>query len=139
MTALFLIVTAALLGSMLFFPVVVAPMVFRTLPAEQAGGFLRAMFPRYYAWGTALSGVALVVAIQLAFLPFLLLSLVVIGFVFSLGVLVPGINAARDEMTSGGGEPAARRFRRLHGLSVVVNLVQIALLVALLARYTLFA
>ena len=35
-----------LLGGMLFFPSVVAPVVFASLPEAQAGAFLRAMFPR---------------------------------------------------------------------------------------------
>ena len=34
-----------LLGAMLFFPSVVAPVVFSSLPEAQAGVFLRSMFP----------------------------------------------------------------------------------------------
>ena len=44
-----------LLGAMLFFPSVVAPVVFTSLPEAQAGAFLRSMFPRYYAFMIALS------------------------------------------------------------------------------------
>ena len=43
-----------LLGGMLFFPIVVAPVVFVALPAAEAGTFLRAMFPRYYLFMIAL-------------------------------------------------------------------------------------
>ena len=31
-----------------FFPAVVAPTVFKSLPGAEAGHFLRALFPRYY-------------------------------------------------------------------------------------------
>ena len=44
-----------LLGGMLFFPSVVAPVVFASLPEAQAGAFLRAMFPRYYVFMIILS------------------------------------------------------------------------------------
>ncbi|MEE3110181.1 MAG: DUF4149 domain-containing protein, partial [Pseudomonadota bacterium] len=36
------------LGGLLFFPAVVAPTVFKSLPEAEAGHFLRALFPRYY-------------------------------------------------------------------------------------------
>ena len=38
----------ALTASMLFFAIVVTPKVFQTLPSEQAGPFLRSLFPTYY-------------------------------------------------------------------------------------------
>ena len=56
---------ACLLGGMLFFPSVVAPVVFKALPEEQAGAFLRAMFPRYYSFIIVL-GVAACVSYALA-------------------------------------------------------------------------
>ena len=43
-----LYVIAGTLGAMLFFAIGVAPTVFQALPAEQAGLFLRKLFPRYY-------------------------------------------------------------------------------------------
>jgi hypothetical protein len=42
--------TGALADSMLFFGVVIAPTVFRTLSAEAAGSFLRRLFPLYFLW-----------------------------------------------------------------------------------------
>ena len=40
---------SATLGAMLFFAIAIAPAVFQALPADQAGLFLRRLFPRYYA------------------------------------------------------------------------------------------
>ena len=48
METLALYVVAATLGAMLFFAVGIAPTVFQALPIEQAGLFLRKLFPRYY-------------------------------------------------------------------------------------------
>ena len=39
---------AATLGAMVFFAVGIAPTVFQALPADEAGRFLRRLFPRYY-------------------------------------------------------------------------------------------
>lgn len=129
------IVASALLGSMVFFPAVVAPLVFRTLPADNAGAFLRSMFPRYYLWGAALSAVALAATLGRPVVDAVVLAVVLVGFVVSRQLLMPGINAARDAMVAGGGAQARQRFRRLHGLSVLVNVAQIALLGLLLLRY----
>lgn len=129
------ILAAALLGSMLFFPVVIAPMVFSTLPADQAGSFLRSMFPRYYLWGIGLSLIAVLVAIRAQAADFFLLSLVLVGFVISREVLMPGINDARDQSLATGDQASRRRFQRLHNLSVVINIGQIGLLVLLLVRH----
>jgi hypothetical protein len=41
---------AALAGGMLFFGVVMAPLVFVKLPPDVAGPFIRAAFPFYYAY-----------------------------------------------------------------------------------------
>ena len=47
--------TGALAGSMLLFGVVIVPTVFRALPAEVAGSFLRRLFPLYFLWGLVMS------------------------------------------------------------------------------------
>ncbi|MGH7415631.1 MAG: DUF4149 domain-containing protein, partial [Candidatus Rokuibacteriota bacterium] len=47
------------LGVMAFFAGVVAPAAFAALDREAAGRFVSAVFPRYYAVGAALGGLAL--------------------------------------------------------------------------------
>jgi hypothetical protein len=49
---------AALVGGMLFFGAIMAPLVFTKLPLETAGPFIRAAFPRYYAFIIVSSAVA---------------------------------------------------------------------------------
>ena len=49
---------AALVGGMLFFGAVMAPLVFTKLPADVAGNFIRAAFPFYYAYIIATAAVA---------------------------------------------------------------------------------
>jgi len=123
-----------LLGAMLFFPSVVAPVVFTSLPEAQAGAFLRSMFPRYYAFMIALSLIAallfLVGSNQSALLATLVCLFVGVSTLWVRQWLLPRINAARDEQLAGNAE-AGRRFDRDHKLSVGINMLQLVLLVGI--------
>lgn len=121
-----------LIGSMLFFAAVVAPTVFRALPAEHAGPFLRRLFPRYYAWGAGVAALATLLAVAAGAAPAVtaLCALIALGFVFARQVLVPRINRARDAELAGDA-PAGRRFARLHRLSVLLNAAQLLAAIAL--------
>ena len=49
------ILLSALLGSMIFFSVIVAPNVFITLDSKNSRKFIRSIFPKLYLWGLAIS------------------------------------------------------------------------------------
>ena len=136
MNATFLLLGALgmLIGSMLFFAAVVAPTVFRALPAEQAGPFLRRLFPRYYAWGFVVAALATLLAGIAGAAPGVILTgaLIALGFVVARQVLVPRINRARDAELAGDAA-AGRRFARLHRVSVLLNLAQLLAAIGLFA------
>ena len=123
-----------LLGAMLFFPSVVAPVVFSSLPEAQAGVFLRSMFPRYYGFMIALSLIAallfLVANDESAYQAAIVCLFVGVSTLWVRQWLLPRINAARDEQLAGNAE-AGRRFDRDHKLSVGINMVQLVLLVGI--------
>ena len=123
-----------LLGGMLFFPIVVAPVVFMSLPEAQAGSFLRAMFPRYYVFMIVLSLAASTMYQLSEGAVVSVAALVCLGVGLStLWVrqgLLPRINAARDAQLAGDVN-AGKAFDRGHKLSVSMNIVQLVLLVAL--------
>ena len=123
-----------LLGAMLFFPSVVAPVVFTSLPEAQAGAFLRSMFPRYYAFMIALSLIAallfLVVSNESAEQAAIVCLCVGVSTFWVRQWLLPRINAARDAQLAGDTE-AGRRFDRDHKLSVGINMLQLVLLAGL--------
>jgi len=115
---------AAVLGAMLFFAAVVAPLVFAHFPEADAGPFIRRLFPRYYdvlAVVTALGSL-----FALGTLVGALMSAVMVLFVFSRFWLMPRINAARDA----GRE---KRFALMHRASVVINVAQILALFGVMA------
>ncbi len=121
-----------LIGSMLFFAAIVAPTVFRALPAEHAGPFLRRLFPRYYAWGLIVAALATVLAVAAGAAPaaIAVCALVALGFVVARQLLIPRINRARDAELAGD-TGAGRRFARLHRLSVFLNMAQLIAAIAL--------
>ena len=111
---------AAVVGVMLFFSVAVAPTIFKTLPQEWAGVYVRAFFPKYYA----VLGVACLAAALLTNLPAIKHTAFTCAALFavSLFVLTPKVNVAKDNHQT-------KQFNIYHGLSVGVNLVQLGLLI----------
>ena len=117
-----------IIGVILFQTIVVAPTVFKSLGAELASPFLRAIFPRLFLF-VALLGFAS--CIERFFsnheLSFGLLSaLVTVIFMLICFFLVPMTNKAKDNKNDG-------LFRGLHSLSVALTLV--VLVVNLLAVF----
>jgi uncharacterized membrane protein len=144
--SIYVFALTAWVGSILFFSFAVAPIIFKVLGAESGGRFVRALFPRYYAWGVVSTAIALpamvcgplsvpelrgpMVGVQAALIALSLGIMLYCG-----NTLTPAINAARDE-----GPASADRFNRLHKRSVhlnaVVLLIGIVLLVGFAVRRT---
>jgi hypothetical protein len=125
------IAASFLLGSMIFFAAVTAPAVFKFLPEESAGQYLRGVFPRYYLWGTICALIAAVLSLPVSLISGGLLLCVASAFVGVRQILVPRINAAKEGRTAGD-DAATARFAKLHGLSVLINLAQMIALIAVL-------
>jgi hypothetical protein len=126
---------AVCFGGMTFFSLVLAPLVFRKLPPQTAGAFIREVFPWYYLTMGTTTLVALLLLLPgisdgQGWSP-LFSAIALGGFVFARQVLMPMINRARDAKLTGD-EQAGQRFKRLHALSVVLNAGQwLAVLAAL--------
>ena len=129
-----LYVVAATLGAMLFFAVGVAPTVFQALPIEQAGLFLRTLFPRYYLALIVGSGLAGGLWISSAPLAAAVCWLIALSTLWIRQSLVPRINQLRDANLAGDAA-AGKRFATLHRVSVIINMVQLLALVSLLLKY----
>ena len=134
-TLLLLCAIGVLLGIMLFFAFAVAPAVFSSLPAEHAGTYLRAIFPRYYLWGIIFAIITAAIAFRVDFTVFISVSIIALLFIFSRQILVPAINVARDAKLAGE-DGAVARFKRLHLVSVLINLSQMLVLVGCIVYLT---
>ncbi len=121
------LMAALALGAMTFFSFAIAPLVFRTLERETAALFMRAAFPVYYRLLAGLTGAAAVLgwsrpeAIPLA--------VVCAVFVYLWLVFLPRIEGYRAGRLAGDAEDT-RAFGRLHRISVIVNMVLLAILLA---------
>ena len=118
---------AMILGIMLFFSFVIAPVVFTTLDEDNARKFIRRIFPFYYNVNLAISFVILLIFLFLSKLgvDFYLILLITILFATSNYLLMPLINKYRDEKQD-------KKFKYSHFISVVINFVQMICLVFLL-------
>ena len=119
--------TSMILGIMLFFSFIVAPVTFTALNEENARIFIRKIFPYYYTVNLAISVLILILFIILKIfsLDFYLILSVAVLFAVSNFVLMPMINKFRDEKQD-------NKFKQSHFISVVINFVQIILLVIIL-------
>jgi len=125
---------ALLLGGMVFFAALIAPLVFRVLPADHGGRFIRTLFPRYYLWVLACSAAAAVSLFPLS-KPDAGIMAVVAGLAWWLRQsLMPRINALSD-LAKAGDADAQKGFDRAHKLSVVANLLQMIAAAAVLAGF----
>ena len=118
---------AMILGIMLFFSFIIAPVVFTTLDEENARKFIRRIFPFYYNVNL---GISLIVLITFLFLSkfgidFYLILIITLLFATSNYLLMPLINKYRDEKQD-------KKFKYSHFISVVINFIQMIFLVVLL-------
>ncbi len=119
--------TAMILGIMLFFSFVIAPVVFTTLDEDNARKFIRRIFPFYYNVNLGLSLIVLLTFLFLSKLgmDFYLILVITLLFATSNYLLMPLINKYRDEKQD-------KKFKYSHFISVVINFIQMALLILML-------
>ena len=118
---------SVILGTMVFFSFVVAPVTFTTLNEENARKFIRKIFPYYYLFNLTISILTILsfVFIKKFSIDFYLISLIAILFVISNFVLMPLINKYRDTNED-------KKFKYFHFVSVLINFIQMIILVILL-------
>ena len=119
--------TSMILGIMLFFSFVIAPVVFTTLDEENARKFIRKIFPFYYNVNLGISLIVLVIFLLLSKfgIDFYLILAITLLFATSNYLLMPLINKYRDEKQD-------KKFKYSHFMSVVINFIQMILLILIL-------
>ena len=119
--------TAMILGIMLFFSFVIAPVVFTTLDEDNARKFIRRIFPFYYNVNLGISLIILSTFVFLNNLGIGFYLILAISFLFAISnyLLMPLINKYRDEKQN-------KKFKYSHFISVVINFVQMIFLALLL-------
>ena len=131
-------ILGAIISFMVFFPAIVAPIIFKTLREEVAGVFLRLFFPRYYLFGLILSSIGFFMSLYdeelINIISFLIL---VITFIFCRQLLTPSINKAKDSIVKNN-EISKIKFEKLHLFSVIINFLQLTLCILLILNLLVF-
>lgn len=115
-----LYLVSAMIGIMVFFTIAVAPTVFKVLPQEWASKYVRSFFPKYYAFLGTVSVIASFLVSDVLSMGLLVFCAAL--FLFSLWILTPAINRASDNQEK-------KKFGILHGLSVVINVIQLGIFI----------
>tara|TARA_Y100000992_G_scaffold9309_1_gene5837 strand:+ start:721 stop:1107 length:387 start_codon:yes stop_codon:yes gene_type:complete len=118
---------AICLGMMIFFSFILAPMIFKILDPENAGKFVRKIFPYYYFVNLVFLSIVVILILlnsKINFEFYIIVSLV-ISFIFAQFILMPFINKLRDNNEE-------NKFKYAHGFSVAINFLQMIGLVFLL-------
>ena len=114
-----------IVGFMLFFIGVVSPVVFKSLNNEDAGIFLRKLFPRMFLYGMVLALIAFILTINNYTFIYWIISIVsAIFFAINLFFITPRINQFRDEANLGNSQ-SEKNFKRFHFLSVFLFMIQL--------------
>ena len=115
------------LGMMIFFSFILAPIIFKILDAENAGKFVRKIFPYYYFVNIIFLSIAVILLIIISSLglSFYITLALVISFVFAQFILMPIINKLKDNNEE-------KKFKYAHGISVLINFIQMVGLIYLL-------
>ena len=118
---------SSILGIMLFFSFVVAPVTFTVLDEINSRKFIRKIFPYYYLSNLFLCICAIVTLIVLNNFKqdFYLLLTIAILFVISNFILMPLINKFKDNKED-------KKFKYSHTISVIINFVQLIILIIVL-------
>ena len=119
--------TSMILGIMLFFSFVIAPVVFTTLDENNARKFIRRIFPFYYNVNLGISFIVLITFIFMGKIgiDFYLILAITLLFATSNYLLMPLINRYRDEKQE-------KKFKYSHFISVLINFIQMICLVIIL-------
>jgi Domain of unknown function (DUF4149) len=122
-----ILTTALLFGGMVLYSFGFAAFLFAALPPDVAGPTIRRAFPLFYLFVMGTAGAASALVWTFDPLAAGLLAAIVVTTLPTRQILMPAINRATDT-------GARARFKALHGLSVVITLVHIALAGLVLAR-----
>ena len=130
--SLIIYMVSALIGSMLFFTIVVSPSVFSSLASEQSSKFLRVIFPRMFLFCLIISLFALILSALLnEEFQFYCLLIVSLLFFLNRNLITPKINFYRDKDIIGTLK-AKKTFKMLHLISVLLFLINIVILLAII-------
>jgi uncharacterized membrane protein len=136
--SLYSLILSLWVGGMAIFTFIVTPVIFRSYPRDQAGEIVGRLFPGYFLYNLVLSIIVLALFFIIAndqskiayrFSLVCVMTAVLINL-FIVFKLHPDAVRVKQQVTSFEREspdsPARKQFRKLHGISAVLNLTLLA-------------
>ena len=134
-SAIYRLALSLWVGGIVLFTFVVTPILFRTQGRDAAGKIVGTIFPMYFRYGMVLIGIALLARMfsgeafhgtrQWIGTGMIVIALLLTGY--QAYGLTPRMERVKQSVpsfeTTSPGDPARKEFSRLHGISMVVNLV----------------
>ena len=111
-----ILISGLICGVILFQTAIIAPSIFKVLSPDNAGPFLRTIFPKLFMFVAVLSGVGFVLSFISSNNTGLVVFFGSLLFMLICYYIVPMTNRARDA----GNDNA---FKRLHSVSVVLTMI----------------
>ena len=129
---------SSLIGILIFFSVVLSPLIFRTLEKQQSSKLIRKIFPILFSTGLFLSIITLLISITYNLENIIILSLInIICFLINLIYFVPKINKISD-MESIEKKDKKFKFIIYHSLSVGIYILSLLISILIITRNSLF-
>ncbi len=118
-----------LVGSKVFFSVIVAPTTFKNLDEQNARKFIRSIFPKLYLWCFFISLIVSFSLLSLNIFHAFLFFIVSSGYYYSREFLMKKINFVSDNSAEKVSDNT--QFKKLHNLSVIIFISQLILMISI--------
>ena len=118
-----------LIGSKIFFSLIVAPNTFQTLNEQSARKFIRTIFPKLYIWCLIISLIITFSLLSVNLFHSFIFFLIATGYFYSREFLMVRINKVSD--ISKKKEVHKKQFSRLHNLSVLIFITQLIAMIVI--------
>ena len=112
-----------LIGSKIFFSLIVAPNTFKNLNEQNARKFIRSIFPKLYIWCLAISLIITISLLSIDIFHSFIFFLITIGYFYSREYLMIKINKINDIVKKK--DIHKKQFSSLHNLSVLIFMTQL--------------
>jgi uncharacterized membrane protein len=133
-TFLYRLAIACWIGGASLFTFVLTPAIFKSYNRDMAGGIVGVLFPGYFKWGLVCGVIAFATIFMSSAVRHKTIAAVIIAVMIAITsvqafVIEPKASALKKEIpsfeTTSKDDPLRIRFRKLHGVSAVSNLVVI--------------
>ena len=124
-----------LIGSKIFFSLIVAPNTFQSLNEQNARKFIRTIFPKLYLWCLAVSLIITFSLLSLNIFHSFIFFLITTGYFYSREFLMIKINKVSDIIKKK--DIHKKQFSNLHNFSVLIFVTQLIAMIVIffLSKY----